>query len=223
MTFSEIFKNNFLEQMSEFSLIDSMIALIAAFLLGLLIYTLYKRTFKGVMYSESFNLSLILLTLLTTFIILAVTSNVVLSLGMVGALSIVRFRTAIKDPLDLVYLFWAIGGGIVVGAGMIPLALMGSIFIALILWIKSTVSQKNQPYLVILHSTIEKAEIKAQSILFNRSNKIRLKSKTINKQETEIIYEIQLNNQDNAFINEIAVIDGITNIQCVSYNGDFNE
>ncbi|NTW91216.1 MAG: hypothetical protein HGA35_04730, partial [Erysipelotrichaceae bacterium] len=90
-------------------------------------------------------------------------------------------------------------------------------------WIKSTVSQKNQPYLVILHSTIEKAEIKAQSILFNRSNKIRLKSKTINKQETEIIYEIQLNNQDNAFINEIALIDGITNIQCVSYNGDFNE
>lgn len=223
MTFSEIFKNNFLEQMSEFSLVDSMIALIAAFLLGLLIYTLYKRTFKGVMYSESFNLSLILLTLLTTFIILAVTSNVVLSLGMVGALSIVRFRTAIKDPLDLVYLFWAIGGGIVVGAGMIPLALMGSIFIALILWIKSTVIQKNQPYLVIIHSTIEKAEIKAQSILFNRSNKIRLKSKTINKQETEIIYEIQLNNQDNAFINEIAMIDGISNIQCVSYNGDFNE
>ena len=223
MTFSEIFKSNFLEQMSEFSLVDSMIALIAAFLLGLLIYTLYKQTFKGVMYSESFNLSLILLTLLTTFIILAVTSNVVLSLGMVGALSIVRFRTAIKDPLDLVYLFWAIGGGIVVGAGMIPLALMGSIFIALILWIKSTVSQKNQPYLVIIHSTIEKAEIKAQSILFNRSNKLRLKSKTINKQETEIIYEIQLNNQDNAFINEIAMIDGISNIQCVSYNGDFNE
>jgi len=223
MTFSEIFKNNFLEQMSEFSLIDSMIALIAAFLLGLLIYTLYKRTFKGVMYSESFNLSLILLTLLTTFIILAVTSNVVLSLGMVGALSIVRFRTAIKDPLDLVYLFWAIGGGIVVGAGMIPLALIGSIFIALILWIKSTVSIKNQPYLIIIHSNEEKAEVKAQSILFNRSNKIRLKSKNINKQETELIYEIQLNNQDNAFINEIASINGITNIQCVSYNGDFNE
>lgn len=223
MTFSEIFKNNFLEQMSEFSLIDSMIALIAAFLLGLLIYTLYKRTFKGVMYSESFNLSLILLTLLTTFIILAVTSNVVLSLGMVGALSIVRFRTAIKDPLDLVYLFWAIGGGIVVGAGMIPLALIGSIFIALILWIKSTVSIKNQPYLIIIHSNEEKAEVKAQSILFNRSNKIRLKSKTINKQETELIYEIQLNNQDNAFINEIASINGITNLQCVSYNGDFNE
>lgn len=223
MTFSEIFKNNFLEQMSEFSLVDSMIALIAAFLLGLLIYTLYKRTFKGIMYSESFNLSLILLTLLTTFIILAVTSNVVLSLGMVGALSIVRFRTAIKDPLDLVYLFWAIGGGIVVGAGMIPLALIGSIFIALILWIKSTVSIKNQPYLIIIHSNEEKAEVKAQSILFNRSNKIRLKSKTINKQETELIYEIQLNNQDNAFINEIASINGITNIQCVSYNGDFNE
>lgn len=223
MTFSEIFKNNFLEQMSEFSLIDSMIALVAAFLLGLLIYNLYKRTFKGVMYSESFNLSLILLTLLTTFIILAVTSNVVLSLGMVGALSIVRFRTAIKDPLDLVYLFWAIGGGIVIGAGMIPLAIIGSTSIALILWIKSTISVKNQPYLIIIHTNEEKAEIRAQSILFSRSNKIRLKSKTINKQETEIIYEIQLNNQDNAFINEIAAINGVINIQCVSYNGDFNE
>ncbi len=223
MTFSEIFKNNFLEQMSEFSMIDSLIALGAAFLLGLLIYTLYKRTFKGVMYSESFNLSLILLTLLTTFIILAVTSNVVLSLGMVGALSIVRFRTAIKDPLDLVYLFWAIGGGIVVGAGMIPLALVGSFFIALILWIKSSVSDKNQPYLVIIHTNEEKAEIKAQSILFRRAYKIRLKSKTKNKIETELIFEIQLNNQDNAFINEIAAIVGITNVQCVSYNGDFNE
>lgn len=223
MTFSEIFKNNFLEQMSEFSMIDSLIALGAAFLLGLLIYTLYKRTFKGVMYSESFNLSLILLTLLTTFIILAVTSNVVLSLGMVGALSIVRFRTAIKDPLDLVYLFWAIGGGIVVGAGMIPLALVGSFFIALILWIKSSVSDKNQPYLVIIHTNEEKAEIKAQSILFSRAYKIRLKSKTKNKLETELIFEIQLNNQDNAFINEIAAIVGITNVQCVSYNGDFNE
>jgi len=223
MTFSEIFKNNFLEQMSEFSMIDSLIALGAAFLLGLLIYTLYKRTFKGVMYSESFNLSLILLTLLTTFIILAVTSNVVLSLGMVGALSIVRFRTAIKDPLDLVYLFWSIGGGIVVGAGMIPLALVGSFFIALILWIKSSVSDKNQPYLIIIHTNEEKAEIKAQSILFNRAYKIRLKSKTKNKIETELIFEIQLNNQDNAFINEIAAIEGITNVQCVSYNGDFNE
>lgn len=223
MTFSEIFKNNFLEQMSEFSLIDSMIALVTAFLLGLLIYNLYKRTFKGVMYSESFNLSLILLTLLTTFIILAVTSNVVLSLGMVGALSIVRFRTAIKDPLDLVYLFWAIGGGIVVGAGMIPLALIGSLFIALILWIKAKVNQKNQPYLIIIHSNVEKAEVKAQSILFNQSTKIKLKSKTINKLETELIYEIQLNNQDNAFVNEIAGIEGIINVQCVSYNGDFND
>jgi uncharacterized membrane protein YhiD involved in acid resistance len=223
MSFSEIFKNNFLEQMSEFSMIDSLIALGAAFLLGLLIYTLYKRTFKGVMYSESFNLSLILLTLLTTFIILAVTSNVVLSLGMVGALSIVRFRTAIKDPLDLVYLFWAIGGGIVVGAKMIPLALVGSLFIALILWLKSSISDKNQPYLVIIHINEEKAEIKAQSILFNRAFKVRLKSKTKNKLETELIFEIQLNNQDNAFINEIAAIEGITNVQCVSYNGDFNE
>jgi hypothetical protein len=107
-TFSDVFKNSFLENMSTVSFVDYGIALSASFLLGMFIYIIYKRTFLGVMYSESFNLSLILLTLLTTFVILAVTSNVVLSLGMVGALSIVRFRTAIKDPLDLVFLFWAI-------------------------------------------------------------------------------------------------------------------
>jgi len=117
MTFSDIFKSDFLNKVTGFSLIDSVVGLVTAFVIGMYIYAIYRRTYGGVMYSRPFNVALVALTMLTTFVILAVTSDVVLSLGMVGALSIVRFRTAIKDPMDLVFLFWAIGCGIVVGAG----------------------------------------------------------------------------------------------------------
>ncbi|EQF90011.1 putative membrane protein [Clostridioides difficile 655] len=125
MTFNDIFKSSFIENVSGFSFVDSALALGSAFLVGLFIYMVYKKTYMGIMYSRPFNVSLVALTMLTTFVILAVTSNVVLSLGMVGALSIVRFRTAIKDPMDLVFLFWSLGSGIVLGAGLIPLAVMG--------------------------------------------------------------------------------------------------
>ncbi|MDX5688987.1 DUF4956 domain-containing protein, partial [Clostridioides difficile] len=125
MTFNDIFKSSFIENVSGFSFVDSALALGSAFLVGLFIYMVYKKTYMGIMYSRPFNVSLVALTMLTTFVILAVTSNVVLSLGMVGALSIVRFRTAIKDPMDLVFLFWSLGSGIVLGAGLIPLAVRG--------------------------------------------------------------------------------------------------
>ncbi len=132
-TFNDLFKSSFLEKVSSFSALDMVIAMGLALALGLYIFLIYKKTFNGVMYSQSFGVSLIGMTLVTTLIILAVTSNVVLSLGMVGALSIVRFRTAIKEPIDIVYLFWAISAGIVLGAGLLPLAVFGSVFIGLIL------------------------------------------------------------------------------------------
>ena len=119
-TFNDLFKSSFLEKVSSFSALDMVIAMGLALALGLYIFLIYKKTFNGVMYSQSFGVSLIGMTLVTTLIILAVTSNVVLSLGMVGALSIVRFRTAIKEPIDIVYLFWAISAGIVLGAGLLP-------------------------------------------------------------------------------------------------------
>ena len=132
-TFNDLFKSSFLEKVSSFSALDMVIAMGLALALGLYIFLIYKKTFNGVMYSQSFGVSLIGMTLVTTLIILAVTSNVVLSLGMVGALSIVRFRTAIKEPIDIVYLCWAISAGIVLGAGLLPLAVFGSVFIGLIL------------------------------------------------------------------------------------------
>ena len=123
MTFKDIFKSSFLTNITEFSITDILLAMLFACIVGLFVFWVYKKTFTGVMYSTGFALTLVGLTLVTTLVILAVTSNVVLSLGMVGALSIVRFRTAIKEPMEIVFLFWAIAAGIVIGAGMIVLFL----------------------------------------------------------------------------------------------------
>ena len=130
MTFNDIFKSSFLENVSEFSILDTLIGLAVAQVIGLFIFIIYKKTLTGVLCSSGFALTLVGLSLVTTLVIMAVTSNVVLSLGMVGALSIVRFRTAIKEPVEIVFLFWSLAVGIVIGAGMIPLAVIGSAIIA---------------------------------------------------------------------------------------------
>ena len=126
MTFNDIFKSSFLENISSVSILDIALALILAFGIGMFIFFVYKKTYQGVMYSSGFGTTLVALTMITTVVILAVTSNVVL----VGALSIVRFRTAIKEPLDIAFLFWSIAVGIVLAAGMIPLAVIGSVNIS---------------------------------------------------------------------------------------------
>ena len=127
LTFNDILSSNLLAGITEFSLTDMVISLILAFVLGLFIIFVYKKSFSGVVYSSGFAISLLAMSLITTMIILAIGSNIILSLGMVGALSIVRFRSAVKDPMDIAYLFWAISVGIVLGAGLIPLAVFGSI------------------------------------------------------------------------------------------------
>lgn len=133
MSFQDVFKSSFMESVTEFSAVDTLIGMVFALVIGLFIFMVYKKTFNGVMYSSGFALTLVGLSLVTTLVIMAVTSNVVLSLGMVGALSIVRFRAAIKEPIEIVYLFWSIASGIVIGAGMIPLAVIGSAMIGVIL------------------------------------------------------------------------------------------
>lgn len=118
MTFNDIFKSNFLENVTSISVLDMILTVLLSFGIGLFIFYVYRKTYRGVMYSACFGTTLIALTMITAVVILAVTSNVVLSLGMVGALSIVRFRTAIKDPLDIAFLFWSIGAGIILAAGL---------------------------------------------------------------------------------------------------------
>ncbi len=169
MTFNDIFKSNFLNNVTSISFFDMTLALLLAFGMGMLIFLVYKKTFAGVMYSSGFGVTLIALTMITTLVILAVTSNVVLSLGMVGALSIVRFRTAIKEPLDIAFLFWSIAVGIVLAAGLIPLAVIGSLLIGVILLIFVNRKTLANPYIAVINCTDHASELHAQEYLNNRS------------------------------------------------------
>ena len=171
MTFSDIFKSSFIENVTSVSILDMVIAMVLAFCLGLFIFFVYKKTYSGVMYSAGFGTTLIALTMITTLVILAVTSNVVLSLGMVGALSIVRFRTAIKEPLDIAFLFWSIAAGIVLAAGMIPLAVFGSILIGIILLVFVNKKEKTNPYILVVSCRDSDSEKAVKEFLDKRSTR----------------------------------------------------
>ena len=220
-TFSDIFKSSFLENVTAVSALDMVLGMVLAFALGLFIFFVYRKTYQGVMYSSSFGVTLIALTMITTFVILAVTSNVVLSLGMVGALSIVRFRTAIKEPLDIAFLFWAIAAGIVLAAGMIPLAVFGSIIIGIIIMIFANRKEAADPYIVVIHCDGAESEKKAFEYLAGKTKKCVVKSKTATKGSVELNVEIRLKDDNTDFINEIADIDGVESAVLVSYNGEY--
>ena len=221
MTFNDIFKSSFLENVNSISLLDMGVALILAFLLGLFIFMIYKKTFSGVMYSSSFGVTLIALTMITTLVILAVTSNVVLSLGMVGALSIVRFRTAIKEPLDIVFLFWSIAVGIVLAAGMIPLAVIGSVVIGLMLLVFANKKSHVNPYIVVIRCADHASETSVMDFLKSQAQRCVVKSKTAQKGEVELNLEIRLKEDNTDFINDLAEMNGVYSAVLVSYNGDY--
>ena len=218
-TFTDILKNSFLEETADFSIAAASVSLVSALFIGLFIFFIYKKTYAGVMYSKPFNTSLVLLSVLTTFVILAVTSNVVLSLGMVGALSIVRFRTAIKEPLDLVFLFWSISVGIILGAGLYSLAFLGSAFITVILLVLTGKVDSSAPYILMLQLENENAELQATEII-NRCGKVIVKSKSITDGQPELIYEVKVKNNETSFMNELSAIEGVQNATLVSYNGN---
>lgn len=220
MTFNDIFESSFLENATSFSALDFVIAMGLAFVIGLFIFVVYKKTFNGVMYSAGFGVSLIALTMITTLVILAVTSNIVLSLGMVGALSIVRFRTAIKEPLDIAYLFWAIAAGIVLGAGMVPLAVFGSLFIGIILVIFVNKKSTDHPYIMIV-TCGSSAEKEVLNVIKENVKKQVLKSKTVSKNGIEMTLEVRLKGDDSEFVNKIAELEEVENAVLVSYNGDY--
>ena len=220
-TFNDIFKSSFLENVTSVSILDMVIALVLAFLIGLFISFIYKKTYTGVMYSTSFGVSLIAMTMITTLVILAVTSNIVLSLGMVGALSIVRFRTAIKEPLDIAFLFWAIGAGIVLAAGLIPLAIFGSVVIGIMLLIFVNRKSYTAPYIIVLRCTEQTAENDAMEFLKKQVKRTSIKSKSVQKGIIELNVEVQLDKNDTSFVNQLADMNGIDSAILVSYNGDY--
>ena len=221
MTFADIFKSSFLQNVTSVSILDMVLALVLAFGVGLFIFFVYKKTYAGVMYSSSFGITLVALTMITTLVILAVTSNIVLSLGMVGALSIVRFRTAIKEPMDIAFLFWSIAVGIVLAAGLIPLAVFGTVIIGIILLVFANQKDNTNPYIVVLALDGNDAEKAATEYLAQNTKKCVVKSKTARKDKVEVNLEVRLNNDNTDFINTLAAMPGVQNAVLVSYNGDY--
>lgn len=221
MTFNDVFKSSFLESISSFSVTDVAIGLIAAFILGLLIFFVYKKTFAGVMYSSSFGMSLIAMSVVTSLVIMAVTSNIILSLGMVGALSIVRFRTAVKEPMDIAYMFWAIAVGIVTGAGLIIMAVIGSVFVGVIMVVLSRRKNTDTPYVLVVTCNDSESEDSILSFIDRSVKKSQLKSKTVRKDMVEITMEVKLRDNNTKFINELSNMENISNAVMVSFNGEY--
>ena len=221
-TFTDIFKSSFLEKTSSFSLVDSLIGLLVSFAIGYFIYLVYKKTFSGVLYSHTFNISLIVMSMATAVIIMGISSNVLLSLGMVGALSIVRFRTPIKDPMDIVYIFWAIVTGILCGARFIPLAIISAIFIGLVLIFFINKITVENPYLFIIKYSDDSIEENVNKIISKQSQKYSLKSKTVMpNHDYELIFEVRMKEKQSGFVNEITKIDGVKSAVMLSYDGNF--
>lgn len=221
MTFQDIFKSGFLENVNAISVFDMAVALFLSFAMGLFIFYIYKKSYCGLMYSAAFGATLVALTLITTLLILAVTSNVVLSLGMVGALSIVRFRTAIKEPMDIAFLFWSIAVGIVLAAGFIPLAVFGSIFIGLVLLVFSGRKNTERPYILVVHCDTQEKEKEAESYIRTQVKALSLKSKTVSSGCIELNYEVRFKDGESAFVNALSEIEGVSGVVLVSYNGDY--
>lgn len=221
-SFADILNDNVLSNFtSDISITKILLTLGIAFIIGLFIYILYKRVFSGVLYSKSFNVSLIGMTLVTAMVIIAINSNLVLSLGMVGALSIVRFRTPIKDPTDLIFLFWAAAAGIVTGAGFFTLAAIGSVIIGLVLFIFIKSASFETPYLLVINCEDDKSEQDVLNKLGTVVKRFNVKQKTITANNTEMTVEVRLSKDEPRFVNELSAIQGVKNAVLISYSGDY--
>jgi uncharacterized membrane protein YhiD involved in acid resistance len=196
------------------------LALLVSYSLGMLIFYVYQRSFRGVVYNQAFSVSLAVLTILTTMITLAISSNIALSLGLVGALSIVRYRTAIKDPADIIFLFWAVGVGVTNGAHLHYLALVGSLIVILMI---ATLGRKNiaaEIYILIVHYKGEDIDDELRRIL--RGKRFQIKSKTIRRDTMELAAEVEIKNNNTAFMEAIKELSSVNDVSLIQYGGEYN-
>lgn len=220
--FSDIIKNSIIDNFSsDISLTKILITLGISFIIGLFIFILYKRIFSGVLYSKSFNVSLIGMTMITALVIIAINSNLVLSLGMVGALSIVRFRTPIKDPTDLIFLFWAAAAGIVTGAGFFTLSIVGSVIIGLVLFLFIKTTKVENPYLLVVNCESDESEQLVHSQMAQIVKRYNVKQKTVSPGNIEVTLEVRLRDGEGRFVNQISELGGVKNAVLISFDGDY--
>ncbi|MBR0081979.1 MAG: DUF4956 domain-containing protein [Clostridia bacterium] len=200
-------------------LVPMIASILLAFALGLFIYLIYRLTFSGVVYSKTFNMSLVMLTMVSTMVILFMSNNMKLTLGMVGALSIVRFRTAIKDPIDTVFMFWAIGTGIAIGAGFIVAGIFGAILIGvLMLLLASSKKKAALPYLLILH--YEDRAAKQVKAMVAQIPYARVKSKTVQREGVELAVELRVKSSETGFVDKFLRVDGVYDATLIAHQGD---
>jgi uncharacterized membrane protein YhiD involved in acid resistance len=220
MTWEDFLKNTDFFT-TELSVTSVAATLLFSFALGLFIFFIYRVSYKGVMYSKTFNVTLIAMSMITTSIILAITTNIILSLGMVGALSIVRFRAAVKDPIDVAYLFWAVGVGIVSGAGLLKLALISSAVIGIIFFVFSKISDVKTPYLLVISYQTEETNDLVFKLIESEAKRYRLKSKAFNGKNYELTVEIRERKKTASLVNKIGGINNVNSVALLGYDGDF--
>lgn len=220
INFKDIIKDSFMKSdfFGPINFADVLIGLLVTFFVALFLFIIYKRTYSGVIYNHQYNVSLVLMSLITSVIIMTISSNLVLSLGMVGALSIVRFRTAIKSPLDIVFMFWSIAIGLTTGAKLYMVAITGSIFIGIVAMLLLRYKNSNNIYMLIVNY-----EEEAKDNLFKILSELdyKIKSKTVSSGTIELTLELKLIGSNTLFVEEIGDIEGVINTSLVSYNGNY--
>lgn len=221
MSFQDVLRNiEWADLPNRLSVSQVTMTLVATFLLGLIIFLTYKNNYNSISYNHTFNVSLIIMALITSMIILTISSNIVLSLGMVGALSIVRFRSAIKDPMDIVYLFWSISLGITTGAGLYSVALIASIFIAVAIFLLMRLTNSLDIFLLVIQYE-RKADLEVLDELANLE--YTLKSKRAYGENLELTVELKRVSKGTHFVEDIKDINGVQQVSFITYNGDFIE
>lgn len=219
MSFNDIFKSSFLENVSEFSILDTVIGLAVALVIGLFIFIIYKKTLTGVLYSSGFALTLVGLSLVTTLVIMAVTSNVVLSLGMVGALSIVRFRTAIKEPMDLMFLFWSISVGIICGAGLAQVAVILSVVMTLGILILDRLPVARAPMIFVVNADNFDAEDAVVETVRKYAKHYRIKSRNLAENSLDLVLELRTD-EGGKLVREVMGLAGVTSASLLAHDGE---
>ena len=222
MSVKDMIKKSVLESgvFDQYNISSILVALVAALALGILIFLVYRRFYTGVIYSRTFSVTLVGMTVLTCMVTLAISTNVVISLGMVGALSIVRFRTAVKDPMDLLYLFWAITTGITSGAGMYVLALIAAAIMILMIILFYSRQQRGKIYIAVIHYSGDEAGDEVIRCFGKR--KYFIKSKTMRKEKTEMAVEIFCKQADMDFMEKIRAIEHVDDVTLIQYNGEYH-
>jgi len=216
----DILKKSFLNNFANnVPIMDMVLTLGVSFVFSVIIFFVYKLTSKNIIYSKKFNITMSLMSIITSAIIMSMQSNIVVSLGMVGALSIVRFRTAIKEPRDLLFLFWSISNGIIIGAGVYSLALVLLLFLVIALIIFEKIPVSKTPYLLIVNASNKFLEESLEEILDKNKAKYFVKSRNISSSRIDIVYEISIENEIET-ISEISKLEGVNSVNLLHQDGE---